>query len=93
IFPNAGQDIYLIGSPANPQTTLHLAGGKNFVIEARNLTPDNIYVVAATLNGQPLNRAWLHHREIAAGGRLVLTMAGSPNHWAEHNLPPSYPAP
>ena len=93
IFPNAGQDIYLIGSPAFPQTTLHLAGGKNFVIEARNLTPDNIYVVAATLNGQPLNRAWLHHREIAAGGRLVLTMAGSPNHWAEHNLPPSYPAP
>jgi putative alpha-1,2-mannosidase len=32
IFPNAGQDIYLIGSPAFAQTTLHLAGGKNFVI-------------------------------------------------------------
>jgi predicted alpha-1,2-mannosidase len=93
IFPNAGQDIYLIGSPAYVQTTLHLAGGKSFVIEARNLSPGNIYVAAATLNGKPLSRAWLHHREIAAGGRLVLTMAGSPNHWAEHDLPPSYPAP
>jgi predicted alpha-1,2-mannosidase len=93
IFPNAGQDVYLIGSPAYPQTTLHLAGGKNFVIEARNLSADNIYVTAATLNGQPLDRAWLRHREIAAGGRLVLTMASAPSHWAEHNLPPSTPAP
>lgn len=93
IFPNAGQDVYLIGSPAYPQTTLHLAGGKDFVIEARNLSADNIYVTAATLNGKPLDRAWLRHREIAGGGRLVLTMASAPGHWAEHNPPPSTPAP
>jgi predicted alpha-1,2-mannosidase len=93
IFPNAGQDVYLISSPAYPQTTLHLAGGKNFVIEARNLSAGNIYVTAATLNGQPLDRAWLRHREIAAGGRLVLTMASAPSHWAQHNPPPSTPAP
>src|SRR6202012_2113415 len=74
IFPNAGQDVYLIGSPAYPQTTLHLAGGRDFVIEARNLSPGNIYVTAATLNGQPIDRAWLRHGEIALGGRLVLTM-------------------
>jgi len=93
IFPNAGQDIYLIGSPAYPKTTLHLARGKTFIISAANLSPENIYVVAATLNGKPLNRAWLQHREIAAGGRLALTMSGAPNHWAEHYLPPSSPAP
>ncbi len=93
IFPNAGQDVYLIGSPAYPQTTLHLAGGKDFVIEARNLSAENIYVTSATLNGQPLDRAWLRHREIAAGGRLVLTMASSHGHWAQHNPPPSSPAP
>jgi predicted alpha-1,2-mannosidase len=92
IFPNAGQDVYLVGSPAYPQTTLHLAGGKEFVIETRNLAPDHIYVAAATLNGKPLDRAWLRHREIAAGGRLVLTMAATPGHWAEQNLPPSTPA-
>jgi predicted alpha-1,2-mannosidase len=89
IFPNAGQDVYLIGSPAYPQTTLHLAGGKDFVIEARSLSPENIYVVAATLNGKPLDRAWLRHNEIAAGGRLVLTMSKTPGHWGERNLPPS----
>jgi len=93
IFPNAGQDVYLIGSPAYPQTTLHLAGGKDFVIEARNLSAENLYVTAATLNGRVLDRAWLRHREIAAGGRLVLTMANAPSQWAQHNPPPSTPAP
>ena len=93
IFPNAGQDVYLIGSPAYPQTTLHLAGGKDFVIEARNLSAENIYVTAATLNGRALDRAWLRHHEIVAGGRLVLTMANAPSQWAQHNPPPSTPAP
>ena len=92
IFPNAGQPIYLIASPAYPQTTLHLAGGKDFVIEARNLSPQNIYVTAARLDGKPLDRAWLRHSEIAAGGRLVLTMGKASSHWAEHNPPPSTPA-
>ncbi len=93
IFPNAGQDVYLIGSPAYRQTTLHLAGGKDFTIEAKNLSAANIYVTAATLNGQPLDRAWLRHREIASGGRLVLTMGSTPSHWAERDLPPSTSAP
>lgn len=92
IFPNAGQDVYLIGSPAYPQTTLHLGGGKDFVIEARNLSGENIYVVAATLNGKAIDRAWLRHEEIMAGGRLLLTMSGKPGHWGEKNLPPSTPA-
>jgi len=91
IFPNAGQDVYLIGSPAYPHITLHLAGGKDFIIETRNLSPENIYVTAATLNGNAINRAWLRHSEIAAGGRLVLTMDKTPSHWAERDPPPSHP--
>jgi predicted alpha-1,2-mannosidase len=92
IFPNAGQDVYLIGSPAYAQSTLHLADGKNFIIEARNLSAENIYVTSATLNAKPLNRSWLRHREIVTGGRLVLTMSRTPGHWGEHDLPPSTPA-
>jgi predicted alpha-1,2-mannosidase len=91
IFPNAGQDVYLIGSPAYPQTTLHLAGGRVFVIEARNLSSDNIYVTAATLNGKPIDRAWLRHREIVGGGKLVLRMGSAPSQWAQHEVPPSTP--
>ena len=92
IFPNAGQDVYLIGSPAYAQATLHLGDGKSFSIEARNLSAENIYVTAATLNGKPLDRSWLRHREIVSGGRLVLTMSKMPGHWGERDLPPSTPA-
>jgi len=89
IYPNAGQDVYLIGSPAYPRTTLHLEGGKQFVIEARNRSAKAIYVAAATLNGKPLDRSWLHHSEIVSGGKLILSMSETPAHWAEHNPPPS----
>lgn len=89
IFPNAGQPVYLIGSPAFPRTVLHLAGGKDFVIEARNLSTKNIYVTAATLDGKPLDRAWLRHSEIAAGGRLQLSMGSTPTAWGHSDLPPS----
>jgi predicted alpha-1,2-mannosidase len=88
-YPNAGQDVYLICSPAYTKTTLHLAEGKTFTIEARGLSDTAIYVIAATLNGKPLDRAWLRHQEIVSGGRLVLTMAEKPAHWAEKNPPPS----
>jgi predicted alpha-1,2-mannosidase len=91
LFPNAGQDVYLIGSPAIPQTTLHLAGGKDFVIQADNTSSTNIYVTAAELNGKPLNRAWLRHSEIIDGGRLVLTMKSSPGAWPAGDPPPSTP--
>lgn len=89
IFPNAGQDVYLIGSPSIPQTTIHLGRGKDFVIVARDVSEKNKYVVAATLNGKPLNRAWFRHAEIANGARLELTMAAKPARWATGEEPPS----
>ena len=89
IFPNAGQDVYLIGSPAIPETTLNLANGKTFMIEAKNVSADNRYVVAATLNGVPLDRAWFRHEDILQGGRLVLTMAAKPAAWPTGESPPS----
>jgi putative alpha-1,2-mannosidase len=89
IFPNAGQDVYLIGSPQFPQVTIHLADDKTFVIVARDTSAMNIYVVGAELNGEPLDRAWLRHDEIARGGKLVLTMGPKPAAWPTGPAPPS----
>jgi predicted alpha-1,2-mannosidase len=89
IFPNAGQDVYLIGSPAIPEVTLHLANGKTFTIEAKNVSAVNKYVVAATLNGAPFDRAWFRHGDILRGGRLVLRMADKPGSWPTGEAPPS----
>ncbi len=80
-FPVAGQDLYVIGSPLYSSSTIHLAGGKTFTVTAKNNSPQNCYVVSATLNGKPLNAPWLHHEDIVAGGTLVLQMAAQPAGW------------
>lgn len=88
IFPAAGQNLYLIASPAYAEARIHTNGGKIFVIEGRNVSPANLYVTAATLNGKPFDRAWLRHEEITAGGRLVLTMGNKASGWGQETLPP-----
>jgi predicted alpha-1,2-mannosidase len=89
LYPNAGQDVYLIGSPTIPETSIHLANGKDFKIVARNVSCTNKYVVGAELNGKPLGRAWLRHRELVDGGELILMMAARPSHWGADEEPPS----
>jgi predicted alpha-1,2-mannosidase len=89
IFPNAGQDVYLIGSPAFSKVTLHIGRGKTFVIEARGVSSANKYVIAAELNGEVLDRAWVRHAEIVKGGKLTLTMAATPGSWPSGPPPPS----
>lgn len=89
IFPNAGQDYYFIGSPLFDKTTINLPENKTFEIIAKNNSEKNIYVKSATLNSRPLDRAWLRHSEIAAGGELILEMSDTPSAWGSKNPPPS----
>ncbi len=87
--------IYVIGSPLFEETTFkldsHYYPGKTFTIRTRNNSAENMYVQSARLNGKPLNRAWLRHAEVAAGGILELVMGPQPNEqWgsAPAELPP-----
>ena len=89
IFPNAGQDYYLIGSPLFPVVSLRLANGRTFTIRAENLSEANIYVTSAELDGRPYDRAWIRHDDLLAGGSLVLRMGGRPSSWPGGSLPPS----
>jgi len=89
IFPNAGQNVYLIGSPSIPETVFHLENGRSFAVEAKNVSKENRYVVAAEWNGQPYDKAWFRHEDLLQGGRLVLTMGSKPNHWPSGPPPPS----
>ena len=48
--------------------------------------------VVPTLNGQPLNKPWFTHADIAGGGRLEFKMGSMPNkNWgsAPQDAPPS----
>ena len=74
---------YVIGRPFVDQAVLHLPNGKQFKVTAENMSDKNRYVASVTLNGKPLNRSFLRHEEIMAGGELRFTMSSTPNRaWA-----------
>jgi predicted alpha-1,2-mannosidase len=70
---------YVLGSPLFARTTLHLAGGATFTIEAAGASALNPYIQSATLNGQPFDRSWISHEELLRGGTLSLQMGPEPN--------------
>lgn len=87
LYPNAGQAYYYIGSPIFRQTIIDLGSGRNFIVEAPESSDENRYVQRADLNGKPLQRAWLNHSEIVAGGRLVLHLGPVPTKWGTAERP------
>ena len=74
-----GSNEYIIGRPFLPRAALNLPNGKRFNIVAAGLDDAHPYIGSATLNGKPLDRAFLRHAEIMAGGELRFTMQGEPN--------------
>jgi len=78
-----GSNEYVIGRPFMPRATLNLPNGKRFTVIADALDDAHPYIGAAMLNGKPLERAFLRHEEIMAGGELHFTMQAQPNKaWA-----------
>ena len=74
-----GSNEYIIGRPFLPRATLNLPNGKRFTIVADGLDNAHPYIGAATLDGRPLDRAFLRHEEIMAGGELRFTMQAEPD--------------
>lgn len=73
-----GTDQYVLGSPVFEKTTITLENGKQFVIDARNNGPKNVYIREATLNGKTYSRNFIRYTDIAGGGVLHLEMADRP---------------
>jgi predicted alpha-1,2-mannosidase len=74
-----GSDEYAIGRPFVSRAAIHLGHGRTFTISASPLDDAHPYVGAVTLNGKPLQRTYLRHGEIVAGGELHFTMQAEPN--------------
>jgi predicted alpha-1,2-mannosidase len=72
-----------ISSPLFSKITIKLDDkyytGKEFVIEARNNSKENIYIQSATFNNEPLNNVRIKFQDIVNGGKLVLEMGPEPN--------------
>jgi len=79
VTPGANQ--YIIGSPLFEKATLNLENKKQFTIQAENISDSAIYIEKAFLNDIELNRTFITHNEIIAGGILKFYMTDAPNNW------------
>lgn len=93
LYPNAGQDYYFIGSPIFSKVRIDVGGGRRFTIAAPNADSTNRYVQSARLNGHPLDRAWLNHADLIAGGTLELSLGPQPSAWGASQRPYSVEQP
>ena len=76
LYPfNPADGKYVFGSPLLDDTVISLPENKVFIIRAVNNSPTNLYVSSVSLNGEVINRNYISHEELMAGGLLVLTMS------------------
>jgi putative alpha-1,2-mannosidase len=87
LFPVAGQDLLLIGSPLFASARLQLAGNVEFTIAADGNAEDRPYVASAALNGRQLAGPFLRWAELAGGGTLELQMSSQPHSWSTERPP------
>ena len=79
-FPvTPGATIYNIGTPIFDKVTINLENGKQFVIEAKNVSADNYYIQSSSLNGKPFTKSWFDHSDIVDGGHFVFEMGATPS--------------
>ena len=70
-----GSNEYVIGRPFVQEATLHLGNGKTLRVVTDGLSQKNSFVQSVSLNGKPLNRTFVTHGELMAGGELRFTMS------------------
>jgi predicted alpha-1,2-mannosidase len=87
LYPNAGQPFYYLSVPLFDRARVALPHGRAFTV-IRHGPADGV-IVAATLDGLPLDRAWVTHDELARGGELDVVTGPVPVGWGTRPRPPS----
>lgn len=94
LFPNPGQDVYLIIPPFFESVSIKSpVTGKTATIRNVNFDPTykNVYIQEATLDGKPYTKNWIDHSFFTEGKELVLTLGDKESSWGTQveDLPPS----
>ncbi|KAL9108440.1 MAG: hypothetical protein Q9227_006774 [Pyrenula ochraceoflavens] len=94
LFPNPGQDVYLIIPPFFESVSV-TSPLTNRTSTVRNIGFDpsyqDIYIQNATLNGVPYTKNWIDHSFFTEGKELVLTLGRNESSWGtmDADIPPS----
>jgi putative alpha-1,2-mannosidase len=94
LFPNPGQNVYLISSPFFESLTItNQFTNKTATIRAVNFDEQekNIYIQKAVLNGKPYTKNWIGHEFFTQGWTLELVLGHTESAWgaAVEDRPPS----
>ena len=87
-----GSDVLVLGSPLFQKAVLHLQTG-DITILGHGAADNAPYVQSLTVNGRTWNKPWIRFPDIAHGGKLIYTLAATPDtNWGSHPLdaPPSF---
>jgi len=71
---NPADGKYILGSPALNKAVINTGNGKKFIVTAVNNSPEKYAVREVYLNGQKLERNFITHPEVMAGGTLEFIM-------------------
>ena len=70
-----GSDEYAIVSPLVKEAIINLENGKTLKIIAKDQSEKNVYVKKIEINGKKINRNYLKHDELMAGGTITFYMS------------------
>ena len=65
---------YVFGAPQLSKAKINLDNGNTFVMEAINLSEENMYIEKIELNGEPYTENFITHADIMNGGKLTFYM-------------------
>ena len=86
---NMGSGQYIIGAPYFDKVTVHLEGGKDLIIEAKNNSAENNYIQSMTWDGKAYNNCYIDHADLVNGGHIVFEMGSEPSTWGVDSEPKS----
>jgi putative alpha-1,2-mannosidase len=87
VEPASGR--YWFGTPLFDKAEIEVAGG-TFKIIAEDNSSENKYIQSITLNGKAYTKGYIEHKDIAAGGELILKMGSEPKVWYCASEPETY---
>ena len=80
LFPLCvGRPLYALGTPIFEEVTIHHESGNDLRMVSKGWREDAWYIQTARLNGQLVERPWIGHDEIVAGGLLEFEVGSEPN--------------
>ncbi|KAF2757209.1 putative alpha-1,2-mannosidase [Pseudovirgaria hyperparasitica] len=93
LFPNAGQNVYLISAPFFESWSINMGNDTVATVKTVNFDPayKNIYIQSVTLNGGQYKKSWIGHEFFAQGWTLEITLGDAESDWGtkDEDLPPS----